>query len=277
MGRVSGKVAFITGAARGQGRSHALRLAAEGAKIVAADLCAQDDGIPYEMSSQSDLDETVRLVQEQGGEILARVADVRDTGQLDDVVRDGVEEFGKIDIVVANAGIVSFSPLVDMDDFMWQQMIDVNLTGVYKTARAGIKQMIKSGNGGSVVLTGSVFGLKGGTTIGHYVAAKHGVIGLAKAFANELGEHRIRVNAVLPTNVGTPMILNTATMRMWRPDLESPTEADVLEPMSAVHVFDKLPWVDCEDISNAVLYLASDEARYVTGTSLAVDAGCLAM
>ncbi|MEE3852990.1 SDR family oxidoreductase [Gordonia sp. LSe1-13] len=188
-----------------------------------------------------------------------------------------MDHFGRLDIVVANAGIVSFSPLADMEDALWQQMIDVNLTGVFKTARAGVKHLIAGGNGGSIVLTSSVFGLKGGTTIGHYVAAKHGVIGLAKAFANELGEHRIRVNAVLPTNVATPMILNTATMRMWRPDLTAPTEDDVQEPMSAVHVFDEFPWVECDDISNAVLFLASDDARYVTGTHLAVDAGCLAM
>jgi (+)-trans-carveol dehydrogenase len=273
MGRVDGKVAFITGAARGQGRSHAIKLASEGANIIAVDRCAEDEDAPYTMGTRDDLDETVRLVEEAGGKILARVADVRDFDALTAAVDEGVDLFGRLDIILANAGIVSYSPLAEMGVDVWQHMIDINLTGVWKTVRAGVAHIIEGGRGGAIVLTSSTAGLKTYDSIGHYVAAKHGVTGLAKTLASELGPHQIRVNSVHPSNVNTPMLVNPGTLKMFRPDLDDPQIPDALDSFSAVHALEGLPWVEPEDVSNAILYLVSDDGRYVTGTQLSVDGG----
>jgi len=272
MSRLDGKVAFITGAARGQGRSHAIALAREGADIVAVDLCADLPGVPYGMAGREDLAETERLVTEAGGRVVARVADVRDLGALDAAVRDGVAEFGRLDIILANAGFVSYSPLSEMSVDTWQQMIDINLTGVWKTVRAAVPTMIEAGRGGSIVLTSSTAGLKTYDTIGHYVAAKHGVTGLAKTLASELGSHGIRVNSIHPTNVNTPMLVNPGTLKIFRPDLEDPQLADVVDSFGTVHALDT-PWVEPEDVSAAILFLVSDEGRFITGTQFSVDAG----
>jgi len=275
MGRVEGKVAFISGAARGQGRSHAIALAREGANIIATDLCAPVASAPYDMGTREDLDETVRLVEEAGGKIVARVADVRDLEAMTAAVDEGVEAFGRLDIILGNAGVCTYGDVATMDEAKWQEMIDIDLTGVWKTVRAGVQHMIDAGNGGAIVLTSSTAGLRNLNQIGHYVAAKHGVTGLAKALANELAPHNIRVNSIHPSNCRTPMMTNSGVRKMFRPDLENPTLEDALESYGTIHLLDT-PWVEPEDVSAALLYLVSDDGRFVTGTQFAVDAGMLA-
>ena len=274
MGRVEGKVAFISGAGRGQGRSHAVALAREGANIIAVDLCAPVDGAPYDMSTRDDLDETVRLVEEAGGKIVARVADVRDLDALIAVVDEGVQTFGRLDIIVGNAGIVTYGALTEMDPEQWQQMMDINLTGVWKTVRAGARHIIAGGNGGAIVLTSSTAGMFAYDNIGHYVVAKHGLVGLTKSLAKELGPHGIRVNSVHPSNVRTPMLDNPGTRKIFRPDLDDPQLDDVMGSFAEVHVLNT-PWLEPEDISNLVLFLVSDESRFITGAQYVADAGML--
>lgn len=271
-GRVEGKVAFITGAARGQGRSHAVRLAQEGADIIAVDICRDVEGVPFAMPTPEDLDETAALVRGEGRRIIAARADVRDYEALKTVVDDGVAELGRLDVVVANAGIGS--PLADMSTRAWQDMLDINLTGVWQSVKAAAGHVIEGGRGGSVILTSSVGGLKAMPSIGHYVTAKHGVVGLMRTFAMELAPHRIRVNSIHPTQVNTPMVMNDATFRMFRPDLENPT-ADDFAPVSQLAHTLPVPWVEPEDVSNAVLFLASDESRCITGVTLPIDLGAL--
>lgn len=275
-GRVEGKVAFITGAARGQGRSHAVRLAAEGADIIAVDICAAFDRSPALGATVEDLAETADLVKNLGRRIVTAEVDVRDHAALTDAVGSGVEQLGRLDIVVANAGIGTTGVKLDrMDEDLWQEMIDVNLSGVWKSVKAAVPHILAGGHGGSVILTSSVAGTKAYPHTGHYVAAKHGVVGLMRSFAVELGQHSIRVNSVHPTHVNSPMLMNDKTYRMFRPDLENPGPDD-LEPICRAFHMLPIPWVTPEDISNAVLFLASDEARYITGVTLPVDAGsCL--
>ncbi|HEX6453045.1 MAG TPA: mycofactocin-coupled SDR family oxidoreductase [Trebonia sp.] len=272
MGRLEGKVAFITGAARGQGRSHAIRLAQEGADIIAVDLCAQIDTVPYGMATPADLEETVKAVEALDRRIVAAQADVRDYGALKKALDNGVAQLGKLDIVAANAGIFSMGMLAELTDQQWQDMIDVNLTGVWHAAKAAIPQLIEQGTGGSIVLTSSAAGLEGMPNIGHYVSAKHGVVGLMRTLALELAPHSIRVNSVHPTTVNTDMIQNETTYRMFRPDLENPTAEDAEAAFTSINAL-PIPWVEPVDISNAVLFLASDEARYITGVTLPIDAG----
>ena len=270
-GRVAGKVAFITGAARGQGRSHALRLAQEGADIIAVDLCGQIGTVPYPMASEADLAETVKEIEALDRRIVATQADVRDYAAVKAAVEDGVAQLGRLDIVAANAGIFSFGALAELDDTTWQDMIDVNLTGVWHAAKATIPHLRASG-GGSIILTSSTAGLMAIPQIGHYTSAKHGVVGLMRTLALELAPHFIRVNSVHPTGVNTDMIQNAATYRLFRPDLDNPTADDIVEAAKALNAL-PIPWVEPRDISNAVLCLASDEARYITGVTLPVDAG----
>ncbi len=268
MARLDGKVAFVTGAARGQGRSHALRLAEEGANIVALDLCEQIESVPYEMSNEEDLNETVRQVEDLDQRIVARKADVRDLAQ----VEEGISEFGRIDIVCANAGIFTLGPAHELSRSDWDDVIGTNLTGVWKTCRAVIPHMIERGEGGSIIITSSTAGIKGYANTAHYTASKHAVVGLARSMANELAPYMIRVNTVHPTSVETPMIQNEMTYAMFRPDLEHPTRDDAREAFQALNAL-PIPWVEARDISNAVLWLASNEARYVTGIMVPVDAG----
>jgi SDR family mycofactocin-dependent oxidoreductase len=272
-GRVAGKVAFITGAARGQGRSHAIRLAAEGADIIAIDVLADMPGMPYPGATEADMAETVKAVEALDRRIVASKADVRDYGQLKAALDAGVAELGHLDIVSANAGIGSSPyPAQDIEEQTWQDMLDVNLTGVWHTAKAAIPHL--TGHGGSIVLTSSAAGLKAYANVAHYVSAKHGVVGLMRTLALELAPQFIRVNSVHPTQVDTTMIQNEATWRLFRPDLEHPTEADFAPASQSLNVL-PIPWVDPVDISNAVLFLASDEARYITGVALPVDAGAV--
>ncbi|WP_020106603.1 mycofactocin-coupled SDR family oxidoreductase [Nocardia sp. 348MFTsu5.1] len=275
-GRLEGKVAFITGAARGQGRSHAVRLAEEGADIIAVDICGPITlDSPIAAATSADLAETADLVKGLDRRVITAEVDVRDYDALKSALDLGVEQLGRLDVIVANAGIGNGGETLDKtSESDWTEMIDVNLAGVWKTVKAGVPHLISGGRGGSIILTSSVGGLKAYPNTGHYIAAKHGVIGLMRTFAMELGEHSIRVNSVAPTNVNTPMFMNEPTMRLFRPDLENPGPEDMLAASRMMHVL-PIGCVEPEDISNAVLFLASDEARFVTGITLPVDAGSL--
>lgn len=272
MGRLDGKVALVSGAGRGQGRSHARRLAEEGADIIAFDICRDIDTSVIPLSKPEDLAETARLVEEHDRRIVTAEADSRDLRAVTEVVERGVGEFGRLDIVCANAGISSYAPAHELTEQQWQDMIDVNLTGVWKTCKAVIPHMIEAGNGGSIILTSSTAGLKALGNLAHYVSAKHGVVGLMRTLAVELAPHMIRVNTVNPTTVLTDMIDNEPSFQLFRPDLESPTRADAEEAFRSINAL-PIPWVEPVDISNAIVWLASDEARYVTGVTLPVDAG----
>jgi SDR family mycofactocin-dependent oxidoreductase len=267
MGALDGKVAFITGAARGQGRAEAVRLASDGASIIAVDICDQIASVPYPMATADDLAATVKLVEETGARIVAQQADVRDKESLRTALQAGLDEFGRLDIVVANAGIAPMEAGADG----WRDVIDVNLTGVHHTVEVAKGTMVEQGNGGSIVLISSAAGLIGigsddAGSIG-YTAAKHGVVGLMRIYANHLAPHKIRVNSIHPTGVNTPMINNEHT-RQW-------LERFVAESGTPVDWGNAMPVeaVEPEDIAAAVAWLVSDEARYVTGITLPVDAG----
>ncbi|HYB80656.1 MAG TPA: mycofactocin-coupled SDR family oxidoreductase [Mycobacterium sp.] len=266
---LAGKVALITGAARGQGRAHAVRLASDGASIIAVDVCEQIASVPYPLATPDDLAATVKLVEDSGARIVAKQGDVRDRASLSTALQAGLDEFGRLDIVVANAGI---APMQSGDDG-WRDVIDVNLTGVYHTIKVAIPTMVKQGTGGSIVLISSAAGLAGvasadAGSVG-YAAAKHGVVGLMRVYANLLAKHSIRVNSIHPSGVDTPMINNEFT-RQWLADLvshsDSPRDMGNAMPVDVLHA---------DDIANAVAWLVSDQARYITGVTLPVDAGFL--
>lgn len=275
-GRVEGKVAFITGAARGQGRSHAVRLAQEGADIIAVDVCGPiSSNTQIAPSTPDDLAETADLIKGLNRRIVAAQVDVRDFDALKATVDSGVEQLGRLDVIVANAGIGNGGQTLDKtSEEDWQDMIDVNLSGVWKSVKAAVPHLLSGGRGGSVILTSSVGGLKAYPHTGHYIAAKHGVVGLMRSFAVELGQHSIRVNSVHPTNVDTPLFMNEGTMKLFRPDLENPGPDDLAVAAQFMHVL-PIGWVEPVDISNAVLFLASDESRYITGLPLTIDAGSM--
>jgi SDR family mycofactocin-dependent oxidoreductase len=274
-GRVAGKVAFITGAARGQGRSHAIRLAQEGADIIAIDNCADVEGVPYPGATEADLELTVKEIEALDRRIVATKADVRDLAALQAAVDDGVAQLGRLDIVSANAGIgVIPSPAHELSESAWQTMLDINLSGVWRTTKVAVPHLIAGGRGGSIILTSSAAGLQAYQGIANYVSAKHGVVGLMRTLALELAPHMIRVNSLHPTQVDTDMVMNEATFRLFRPDLEHPTREDFLPASQEMNAL-PIPWVDPIDISNALLFLASDEARYITGVTLPVDAGAV--
>jgi SDR family mycofactocin-dependent oxidoreductase len=271
-GRVEGKVAFITGAARSQGRSHAVRLAEEGADIIAVDLCGPVESIGmYPPATEDDLAETVRQVEALDRRIVATKADVRDTAALRRAVDDGVSQLGRLDIVLANAGVFELAPSLELSDGAWQEMIDINLTGVWNTCKVSLPHLVDSG-GGAIVITSSTAGLKGTPNTIHYTAAKHGVIGIMRTLANEFGKQSIRVNTVHPTGVDTVMIQNEKTWGLFTPEDPSPTREKFTEIFETLHPL-PVPYVEPRDISNAILFLVSDEARYITGVTLPVDAG----
>lgn len=270
MGKLDGQVAFITGGARGQGRSHAVLLASEGADIVVCDILEDNKTTPYPMSTQADMDETVRLVEKQGRRCLARKADVRNLDELVAVADEAVREFGKIDILLANAGIMTAAPVAEMSPEVWGETIDINLTGVFNSFRAVLPHMIKAGYG-RVVATSSGGGHIGFNNLGHYCAAKWGVIGLVKSAALEVIKNGITINAVCPTNVHTDMIMNDACKKLFLPDVENPTEeqireAYVINPMG-------VPWIEPIDVSRTILFLVSPEAKYITGETIGPLAG----
>jgi SDR family mycofactocin-dependent oxidoreductase len=267
MAGLDGKVAFITGAARGQGRAEAVRLASDGANIIAVDICDQIASVPYPLATADDLAETVKLVEDTGARIVAQQADVRDQGALRTAIQGGLDEFGRLDIVVANAGIAPMRA----GEQGWRDVIDVNLTGVHHTVEVAKPAMVEHGGGGSIVLISSAAGLIGigsddAGSIG-YTAAKHGVVGLMRIYANHLAPHNIRVNSIHPTGVNTPMINNEHT-RQWLEQITVGSEAPI-DWGNAMPV----DMVEPEDIAAAVAWLVSDEARYVTGITLPVDAG----
>jgi len=263
-GRVAGKVAFITGAARGQGRSHAIRLAEEGADIIAVDICRDYGTVPYPMATPDDLAETVKTVEALDRRIVATQADVRDSGALKAAVDDGVAQLGRLDIVSANAGICTVQPWDEVTPAVWQDTLDTNLTGVWNTMVVSVPHLIAAG-GGSIICTSSTAGIKGLPYLAPYVAAKHGVVGIARTMANELASHKIRVNTVHPTGVDTPM--GTGLGGLEALIGRDPNLGPIYMNTLPVEI------VDPRDISNAVLFLASDEARYVTGLEFTVDAG----
>jgi (+)-trans-carveol dehydrogenase len=272
-GRVEGKVAFITGAARSQGRSHALRLAQEGADIIAVDICEPVPSIQlYPPATEEDLAETVRQVEALDRRIVAKKADVRDGAALKAALDDGVAELGRLDIVLANAGVFEIQAALDLTDDAWREMIDINLTGVWNTCKVALPHLLEGGRGGSIVLTSSVAGLKGIPNTVHYTAAKHGVVGIMRTLANEFAPQSIRVNSVHPTSVDTVMIQNERTWGLFQPDNPNPTQESAAPVFQSINAL-PIPWVDPVDISNAVLFLVSDEARYITGVTLPVDAG----
>lgn len=269
MGKLDGKVAFVTGAARGQGRSHAIRLAEEGADIIAVDICAQIDTVGYPLATPDDLDQTVALVEKTGRRIAASQTDVRDLDGLRRAFEGAVSELGPCQIVVANAGIHPIGTFGERAPDGWRDALDVILTGSWNTIQVAMPQMVEAGRGGSIILISSSNGLKGHTDGSGgwdgYVAAKHGLVGLMRTYAWYLGPHNIRVNSIHPSGVPTPM-----TMNQMFADYTANTP-----PERQMRLGNAMPveWLDPEDISNAVLWLASDEARYVSGVTLSVDAG----
>jgi SDR family mycofactocin-dependent oxidoreductase len=271
---LEGKVAFITGAARGQGRSHAVRLAQEGADIIAVDICAQIPSVEIPMATKEDLDETVRLVEAEGQRIIASVTDVRDSVALTEAVRVAAAEFGRLDVVCANAGVYALTleeptTTAERRQF-WQDTIDVNLTGVWNAVEAAKPIMIEAGRGGTIVLTASTAASKSAANqslaMDAYTAAKHGVVGLMRNLAVDLAPHSIRVNSVHPTGVHTPMVENDVVAGYLAANAGFAKLVQNSLPVDAV---------DPVDISNAIVYLASDAGRYVTGVQLPVDAGFL--
>lgn len=267
-GRLADKVALITGAARGQGRSHAIRMAGEGAAVIAVDLAAPlPEGVRYESATPDDLAETVRLVEDRGGRILASAADIRDLDLMRQVVDAGVARFGRLDVIVANAGICIPAPWYDITPESFRDVIDVNVTGTWNTVMAGARHIIDGGRGGSIILISSYAGVKVQPYMVHYTASKHAVTGMARAFAAELGKHQIRVNSVHPGPVNTPMGGGEMIAALFAAIETNPTLNNMGTPF--------LPqWAaEPEDVSAAVCWLASDESRFVTATMLSVDQG----
>lgn len=287
MGRVEGKVAFITGGAHGQGRCHALRLAEEGADIVVVDIDHDiNAAVPYPMGRAEELQETAQAVEKLGRRCIARVADVRDFAALRSVVAEAVTELGHIDIVSINHGIISFQPFDEITEETWRDVVDVNLTGVWNTFRAVVPPMKEAQRGGSIVITSSVAGIRGQVPYVHYAATKHGVVGMAKSMANELAPWRIRVNTLHPTGVGLDYSGRGADSFMGTRSVEVVGPIAMTNPVFLAGAGNRLPdyrapfedstpvgAVDPIDVSNALLFLGSDEARYITGVQLPVDAG----
>jgi len=271
-GLLAGQVAVVTGAARGQGRSHALALAREGASIIALDACAPIATVPYPLSAKADLETTAEQVEALGSRVVHGVIDVRDLAEMDQFIRDAVADLGRLDIVCANAGISTPSPTLEMTEETWQTTIDINLTGVWKTCKATVPHIVAGNRGGSVIITSSSATAMISRNIAHYTASKHGLIGFMRVLAKELAPYRIRVNTLHPTGVNTPMILNEPMYRLFRPDLADPTRED-FEASARSHHALGVSAVEPEDVSAAVIYLAGPSGRYVTGSTFMLDAG----
>jgi SDR family mycofactocin-dependent oxidoreductase len=271
--QLSGKVALVTGAARGQGRSHAVALAGEGADIIAVDIAADIESIPYTLGTKEDLDETAQLVRRTGRRVAAYVADVRHLGELQKCVHAGIAQLGDIDIVVANAGVVATGRTDPFDEQVYRDIVETNLFGTWNTIVAAVPSIIRKGNGGSIILTSSTQGLVGrggdgsAATFG-YASSKHGVVGLMRSAANAYAENNIRVNTVHPTGVATPMVINEHMGRVFQENPSAPKLATNLLPV---------PFIEAQDVTNVVVWLASDKARYITGATLPVDAGYTAL
>ncbi|MDT9592722.1 mycofactocin-coupled SDR family oxidoreductase [Nocardioides zeae] len=272
---LSGKVALITGAARGQGRSHALRLARDGASIIAVDLCAPVDSVAgyYDLPTPEDLAETVRQVEAAGGRIVATQTDVRDLDELRRVVDAGAAELGGVHVVVANAGIFTFgSRTHEIDPLAWKELMDINVTGVWHTYAAAAPHLLDAGPGGSVIIIASLAGFKGLANVAAYTTTKHAIVGLMKVLANELGPAGIRVNTIHPNSIDTEMVKNVRTYRLFRPDLDEPRAEDAEAAFAGLNPMGKA-WIESEHVSNAVAWLASDQSYYVSGGQIPVDGG----
>lgn len=272
MGKLDGKVALITGGARGQGRSHAVALAGEGASIVICDIAGEDlNTIPYPLGTQEQMHETVKLVEDLDQRCIAVKANVADTAQMNSVVDAALSEFGQIDILLANAGIFTFGSIAELTDEQWDEMIATNLTGVFKSIRAVLPHMIERGTG-NIVATSSVAGKQGFPNTGHYSSAKWGVIGLIKSVAMEVGAHGIRANAICPTSVDTQMIRNDAFSKLFSPGEENPTLEMAEEILSAMNP-QGIPYITVQDVSDTVLYLVGDQSKHVTGETITIASG----
>ena len=271
--RMRGKVAFISGVARGMGRAHAVRLSEEGADIIGVDAVGPVPSQGGPPATDEDLAETVRLVEKSGRRIVARQANVADLSAVTAVVDEGVAELGRLDVVVANAGVGSNpGQIASITAQEWQNVLATNLTGVFNTVKPAVPHLIAGAKGGSIVLISSSLSLRSRPGMGPYASAKTGLIGLMQSLALELGEHSIRVNSVHPTTVRTPLVLSDPYFRLFRPDLENPTLEDVIPVFRTVNLL-PVPYIEPEDVANAVLFLVSEEARYITGVQLPVDAG----
>lgn len=270
---LQGSVAFISGAARGQGRSHAVRLARSGAKIIGFDLCRQIDTVPFDGATPEDLVETERLVKEAGGEMVAVEADVREQDQVNTALKTGLEAFGRVDIVLGNAGIINnYKKTWELAEEDFRNVLDVNIVGVWHTVKAAIPHMIEQGDGGSIVLTGSAASASGIPNLAPYVASKHAVLGLVRTLAKELGRHQIRVNAVMPGNCNTPMFDNDGIRRLYVPDAEVPDQETFLQRAASMSPM-RNPYVEPEDVSEAIAFLVSPMGRLISGVALPVDGG----
>ncbi|WP_163697375.1 mycofactocin-coupled SDR family oxidoreductase [Mycolicibacterium sarraceniae] len=277
-GTLEGRVAFVTGAARGQGRAHAVRLAREGADVIISDICGPvSDTIPYPGTTPEDLSETVRLVEAQGRKVLAREVDVRDDAAVRQLVADGVEQFGRLDILVANAGVLSWGRLWELTDEQWNTVIDVNLTGTWRTLRAVVPAIIQAGNGGSIIVVSSSAGVKATPGNSHYAASKHGLTALTNSLALEVGEYGIRVNSIHPYSVATPMTENDAMMGVF-----------AAHP-SFLHGFAPMPYLptgqgaagkltdfmNVDEVADVVVWLAGDNSATLSGSQISVDRGVM--
>ena len=268
---LEGRVAFITGGGRGQGRSHALGLARQGADIAIVDIAGDIASVPYALSKKDDLEETAKLVRGLGKRCLVQIADVRDGDAMRSAVAETVSQFGHVDILCANAGIFSFSSVEEMSDSTWQDMIDVNLTGIFNAFRA-VAQPMREQQWGRVIATASMAGRGGFAMISHYVAAKWGLIGLSKSFALEMAPYNVTVNVVAPTNVNSLMIQNPAIWKFFAPDVENPTSEDAAK-VAAQMTGQGVPWIEPQDVTEAILFLAQESSHRITGEVLHVSAG----
>lgn len=272
VGRLQDRVVLVTGAARGQGRSHAVAAAEEGADVIVLDVCQTFSTVAYEMATEADLDETVALVEKTGRRVLKVVCDVRDRADLGDKVASAVEVLGRLDAAVANAGICVVTAAEDISVQEWADVVGTDLTGAFNTAQVAIPHITAGGRGGSIVFTASATTIRPVPNMAHYIAAKHGIIGLSRALARELADRAIRVNVVTPTNCDTPMIHNPAVWALFAPHVKNPVKEDVVEAFASMAALDT-PWVFPEDVSKALMFLLSDDARFTTGTELQVTAG----
>ncbi|AHH18380.1 oxidoreductase, SDR family [Nocardia nova SH22a] len=269
-----GQVALVTGAARGQGRAHAVRLAEEGADIIAIDVCAPvSDTVSYPAPTTEELDDTARSIESAGRKVLTRVVDIRDLAALESVVADGIEQFGRLDVVVANAGVLSWSRLWEMSEDQWDTVIDVNLSGTWRTLRAAVPAMIAAGNGGSIVIVSSSAGLKATPGNGHYAASKHGLVALTNTLALEAGEFGIRVNSIHPYSVDTPMVEPDAMMKLFA---DHPSYLHSFPPVPFQQAGDgRSGFMSCEQVADVVAWLAGPASASISGSQIAVDAGAL--
>jgi SDR family mycofactocin-dependent oxidoreductase len=277
-GSLEGRVAFITGAARGQGRAHAARLASEGADIIAIDICAPvSDAITYPAATPEDLNETVQEVEATGRKILARQVDIRDSAALRQVVADGVEQFGRLDILVANAGVLSWGRLWELSDDQWETVIDVNLSGTWRTIRAAVPAMIDAGHGGSIIVVSSAAGLRATPGNGHYAASKHGLTALTNTLALELGEYGIRVNSIHPYSIDTPMIEREAMIEIFakHPSFVHSFAPMPLNPRDPGGKRHRNEFMAPEEVSDVVAWLAGDGSATLSGSQIAVDRGVM--